>query len=317
MTLSITAISRSFVVQVVDRRITTPKQILSEEHEKCFSLEGPGYRLALAFSGLATVKSYSTKDWLMDAILDIAKTKYELNQVFDSLTDRITGHFANDPTIQGLLPQQRVLEVMCSGYVATPWSVVPIYGKISNAADPAGAFKIERIAPSESAPANWAEVTFGGSGASLAATYKTKIMSRIEAGAPAHAIRSILEDVVRRVAKHPKSAGTVGQQMDSIILHANPSIPIEGGDYSAVAKNSIHIPSGITITMGQGNFAFKGMIVEDISDEPGPMSVPKVHRNQPCPCGSTKRYRDCHGRKGLGIQSPSVLAGLPGGAPVK
>jgi preprotein translocase subunit SecA len=33
----------------------------------------------------------------------------------------------------------------------------------------------------------------------------------------------------------------------------------------------------------------------DESQQPG-SSVPKVGRNDPCPCGSGKKYKQCHGQ---------------------
>jgi preprotein translocase subunit SecA len=34
-----------------------------------------------------------------------------------------------------------------------------------------------------------------------------------------------------------------------------------------------------------------------VSEEPRPTStVPKVGRNDPCPCGSGKKYKQCHGK---------------------
>jgi hypothetical protein len=34
------------------------------------------------------------------------------------------------------------------------------------------------------------------------------------------------------------------------------------------------------------------------SSGPGTRSIPKVGRNEPCPCGSGKKYKDCHQKAG-------------------
>ena len=56
---------------------------------------------------------------------------------------------------------------------------------------------------------------------------------------------------------------------------------------------------------GQTSFTFRIPslkhidFVEDLADEAVDVSevagVPKVGRNQPCPCGSGKKYKTCHG----------------------
>jgi Tfp pilus assembly protein PilF len=42
------------------------------------------------------------------------------------------------------------------------------------------------------------------------------------------------------------------------------------------------------------------------------MSTPFTRRNDPCPCGSGKRFKDCHGREGMA--APAALAPRPGAA---
>ena len=40
-----------------------------------------------------------------------------------------------------------------------------------------------------------------------------------------------------------------------------------------------------------------GFEEEDVSPRPKPVTVPeKIGRNDPCPCGSGKKYKKCHGR---------------------
>jgi preprotein translocase subunit SecA len=39
-----------------------------------------------------------------------------------------------------------------------------------------------------------------------------------------------------------------------------------------------------------------GSVSEDKEPSAAPSEVPRVGRNDPCPCGSGKKYKHCHGR---------------------
>jgi hypothetical protein len=51
--------------------------------------------------------------------------------------------------------------------------------------------------------------------------------------------------------------------------------------------------------MGGRGFKMHGKVVwPGFSDSPPPRQVKKVGRNDPCPCGSGKKYKECHEKDG-------------------
>jgi len=52
--------------------------------------------------------------------------------------------------------------------------------------------------------------------------------------------------------------------------------------------------------MGGKGFRMGGakVVWPGFSDSPDPRHVVKVGRNEPCPCGSGKKYKDCHEKEG-------------------
>jgi hypothetical protein len=96
-----------------------------------------------------------------------------------------------------------------------------------------------------------------------------------------------------KVADDPLSKGMIGKQFDTIIMERDGGGPVVLGYESDVVKPVALSPSTITVS-GPGNV----MMMKDLevwTDNPSAaMVVPRVHRNAPCPCGSGKRYRDCH-----------------------
>lgn len=51
--------------------------------------------------------------------------------------------------------------------------------------------------------------------------------------------------------------------------------------------------------MGKPKSRSLGKVVwPSVSSPPRPRLVAKIGRNQPCPCGSGKKYKDCHEKEG-------------------
>ena len=50
--------------------------------------------------------------------------------------------------------------------------------------------------------------------------------------------------------------------------------------------------------MGGGRKQYSKVIWPGFSNAPLPRHVVKVGRNDPCPCGSGKKYKDCHEKEG-------------------
>jgi len=51
--------------------------------------------------------------------------------------------------------------------------------------------------------------------------------------------------------------------------------------------------------MGGRGFKTHGKVVwPGFSDSPAPRHIAKVGRNDPCPCGGGKKYKDCHEKEG-------------------
>lgn len=44
--------------------------------------------------------------------------------------------------------------------------------------------------------------------------------------------------------------------------------------------------------------SISNVVWPSVSSGPGTRHVPKIGRNDPCPCGSGKKYKDCHQSEG-------------------
>ena len=313
MTLILAAMNRHFVVQVTDRRLTSGKKVVDEEHEKCFSLTLPGFRLSVAFTGLATVAKHTTKIWLMEQLGELARSTQEPIALLNALAEKLTERFSTLPAIRSLQASQKVLTISIVGFNLSRIPPVGVAAEVSNSPAPGEPFRVRFMSLRDDAPEDWTWVGVFGSGGLAARGFEDRIRERIEVGAPAWGVRDMLEAMVRRSADDPRSAETVGKQLDSIILHSDASKPIEGGGSTMVNQTTARMPSTVLINPDGSALLVTDFQIEDMSDEPSAMVVPKVHRNAPCPCKSGERYKNCHGKRELKRSAP-VLPGLPGSA---
>jgi hypothetical protein len=114
-------------------------------------------------------------------------------------------------------------------------------------------------------------------------------------GKPPEAVRGKMIEFLAQWSA--RSGGTIGQQASSMVVHAGEGSP-EWGYHSARLSHTWH--AGMTvITKPEGSFAAGK--VELKADDPTttpPIVVPRPSgRRQPCPCGSGRQYRLCHGRR--------------------
>jgi hypothetical protein len=109
---------------------------------------------------------------------------------------------------------------------------------------------------------------------------------------PARAITGKAVELVRQVADRPAASGTIGKQLSVIRIPRDCQQPplseyhSDASSYVAYGSDQVLLPS---------NWAIKDFQVRAVGG-PGalPVSVRKVGRNHPCPCGSGKKYKYCH-----------------------
>lgn len=309
MTLILAAMNSDFIVQVTDRRLTSGGAVVDDEYEKCFSLALPGFLFSVAFTGLAKVGTHSTKTWLMENICDLATP--EPVALLDGLATKLTQLFNDSTSIKQLRPSDKSLVVSFVGYNLTDATPKGIAGQIYNTADQNGPFVVRHFSLKHDAPTDWTWVGMFGSGRPAAVQFEARIRERLQAGTPPNGMQAMMEKMVREAASDLSTAETVGKQLDSITLYSDPTQPIQGGGSTMANQNHVRMPSAVVIQPDGSGVAITDFTIEDVSDEPRPMVVPKAHRNAPCPCGSGKRYKECHGDKKLQQPAP-ILSGLPG-----
>jgi hypothetical protein len=304
MTLILTAMNANYAVQVSDCRLTNAGNVIEEEHNKCFSLTVPGFRLTVAFTGLALAGRHETAAWLISRLEQRGKTTFSPIELLEGLTADLNAHFFSDPIISRLPVAIRRLDLTFTGYNYSVAPPVGIAAYITNIGDVEGRFRVgfsSEIRPSKE-PWTWAGV-FGNS-AAFESQYEDEIRDALKRNVPPEAMLSILENRVRKIADDPRSGNTIGKHIDSIIIRSDASPIIVNRSYSSVSREIV-FPAAVNIDNAGGVVSIRNMSLKVVDDDAPPMAVPKVHRNAKCPCGSGKKYRFCH--RG----APKVLDAAP------
>jgi hypothetical protein len=102
--------------------------------------------------------------------------------------------------------------------------------------------------------------------------------------------------LMRDIADRPKSAGTIGKQLTSIVIPKDFSKPIESSYSSDVVKFETYMPAMVYLLPDQ-HATITNISVIPVEKDTLPLSVPKIRRNAPCPCGSKKKYKFYHGKR--------------------
>jgi hypothetical protein len=104
---------------------------------------------------------------------------------------------------------------------------------------------------------------------------------------PAEAIRQKALAIVRGITARPGPKGPNPAALATARLdHADPLAPLTGD-----ARHPPEERGGLLDRVDLRSAAANPGMAAPPRDA---AALPKVHRNAPCPCGSGKRYRDCH-----------------------
>lgn len=304
MTLILTMINRDQAILVSDRRETWSDGSIDEESNKALVLLTKDARMVVGFTGLARAGHFRTDFWLPQVLAECGEPDYAVGRMIYRFRDKATAQFAK---LRVRNASDKRLTVVFAGYVNDVEPPRAHVFRVSN-------FEIGDETPKDDAEPEfnaryWREIrpstepysavfpsgiTIGITSASLAA-----LRGLVEQRKPAAASVGKAVELIREAASAGSSRGWIGKQCTSIVL------PISA-DSSVTAKYHTDHPTptayGPSFVRALGKEHGVWSIVNPESrTHPDPQrarvtQVPKVRRNQPCPCGSGTKYKNCHGR---------------------
>ena len=287
-----------------DRRLTSDGRVEDEEHGKTGTLQCADARLAFGFAGIARAGSFTTRRWLIEALIEAGPPDHGARGITERFSRIATRDFERHPVLSRLAPAEKRLVILLSGYLYYPPTPMVATAVISN---------FINQGTKTVTPESWPEfvVTQIGEGPVLRPDYRSIYRTGVHAALtpdqarplepllaarkPAKAIIGKATEIMLAAADTPGSHGTIGKQITWIRVPADPNEAVESGYYSSTVSRATYMPCTVWTTPDTVA-AFDGGRMEITGlDSRSSLSVPKVGRNAACPCGSGIKYKRCHG----------------------
>ncbi len=297
MTLVIAVANADQIIQVSDRRLTNNTRLVDDASNKAGHAICDDASFLYSFTGLARAANHSTNRWLLDALYDAAQKGHCYHQVVDAFAEEATRYFRSSPDIRSLPASCRLLTVMFSGYTNDDHivtSLISNFQDFTNFIDyPTAQPEFTPYTEISIAPAaqNPTVIQVIGQFGAFTPNDESQLRSMLEQRSPAEGVRQKMIAVVQDIADRPVCRGTVGKKVSSARLsRTDPFTPVIGYSSDDV-ENGMPLLDQINLRSGVSK-----LLVSDVRmDADSPVVFPpSVHRNASCPCGSGKKYRDCH-----------------------
>ena len=303
MTLSIALINPRETILVTDRRFTDENgRICSEEGSKLAILFCRDARAAVAHTGLATTRNFSTHQWLLQSLCDAAKPDFQLGQTVDRLAQIATRDIAK----LALPTASARLSVIVFGYYLGEEPPLAFLCRITNFENDDGSaealardhFSVTCLREKRHPEGTPIRVLLSGVWQAVSLQDRRALEELLSSGRPAQALIGKGVEIIRSTAKSERSGGLIGEQCLSAIIPRDRTRRILTQYHSSMVTFQMFMPSVINATAPQTLAYMMDPCLKAVPPQQNvpPLAVPKVGRNHPCPCGSRKKYKHCHGR---------------------
>lgn len=298
MTLIITLGNSDQFIQISDRRLTVDGELKDDESNKAGVLYCKNARLAYGFTGLARAGNFDTKNWLLKALSECSPPDYLAQNILERLKERATNDFKTIPPLKRVPQSSKRLSIMFSGYLYHNNPPRGVFAILSNFQDFSFSigngelwdeFKCTYYGEKRPSNEEFSVVQRVGIWPARKKGEVASLRKLLVEHKPVDAIIGKATALMSDLADRPEAGNTIGKQLSTIILPRDNTLPAKVGYHSNVVADTIFYPDMVNL----------GWILSNASVSSGsasePLMVPKVGRNEPCPCKSGKKYKKCHG----------------------
>ncbi len=304
MTLILSLGNNNQMIQISDRRLSYDGKLVDDESNKCGVLFCKNARMAFGYTGLARLQNFNTQTWLLKALHDSAPPDYSMGGILKRLKINATNTFQNHVALKSAEKRFKRLSVMFSGYVniegGPPRQGCAILSNYLDAENNSSFSKaLEEFSlyrTSAKKDEEWPTlVQRVGNWHAMLAEHVDVLRELVSQKKPAEAIIGKAIKIIREMADNPKSQGTIGKQLTSIAIPYDSALGVESNYYSDYTKPETYMPAIVSLLPDQ-HWTVSKVSIKPVEEDTPPLSVPKVGKNYPCPCGSEKKYQHCHGK---------------------
>lgn len=239
-------------------------------------------RAAVGFVSFAQPGQLDVRSWLREELANAARDESTFTSTVQQFAELASARFARLPLSSVEKRLSVVFAAMVSyeeGYTA-PWLVrVSNYEEVGAEEPNAEAnaeFDILPKVPDD--PANPGSLVVScGINQGVLSTGIAELATMVATLGQVSRVAAKCGELMRSAALAPESDGWVGTRCDAV----------------GVSRDARQEPEGHSISAGDSRTTF----TPDIDDLRSEIPIPRVGRNRPCPCGSNKKYKLCHGQK--------------------
>jgi hypothetical protein len=140
-------------------------------------------------------------------------------------------------------------------------------------------------------------VLVAGAGAVLSAPDLASLRNKVEGLSDGSALVGKASQMIRKAADDPRSDHVIGKDLMAVTLYSDPTREELAEYLPERSTSTLFFPDRLYATgdPDTGGLAIRGAQIEVVDPTSEALWVRKVGRNQPCPCGSGKKYKRCHG----------------------
>lgn len=301
MTVILALGNQDQIILVCDRRLTINGKLLDDEATKGGIFICSNGRFAYGFTGLARIGDFDTQNWLINSITNLGQPEFTAKPILDRLTEKATRDFSSYPVLSRACRKGIRITIMFAGYLYhhTPplggFAILSNFQDCNTNDDSNKAWDSFKswfwIAEKTKAE----DFTFIRCIGYLSAVNNNDIDALevlLKHRKPAEEIVRIAVGIVRKMADRPTARGTIGKQLISIILPRDSNIPPTSEYHSKDPKPITYVAPVTVVTKKLQATVELQLTKIDNNFE----NIPIVGKNQRCPCGSGKRYKNCHGK---------------------
>jgi len=297
MTFALVVANADQIIQVSDRRLTGwTGDIVTEASGKAGHLLCDDASVLYCYTGLAFINEFKTPIWLMEALQAASRQNAQFRELIEHFAEIATEKFRIDPDVLSMDVRNRKLTVMLTGYTADGFITNALisnfqdFVNFTNHPVAQEEFAVYCECSRDPAPANPTMIQAIGAFRAMTDADERELRTLLERRASHNAIRAKAAAIVADISSRHRAGGTVGKRLNTGRLDFQSPLAATAGYESDIVENELPM---LDIVDGRSNSP--GLMIGQLQISAGaPVVFPKVHRNAPCPCGSGKRYRNCH-----------------------
>lgn len=297
MTLLVTILKDDEAIILADRKLSQAQGLTYGTTNKTTCIIAKDAQMLVAFTGLAEIRgSFDTSKWLLDAVHD-CRGNGNIEKVVFGFNEYAQRYFLEHPKIKELRPSDKRLTIVGVGH---GHDGTPLFFRTSNFKTVDNRILLEASDIFESIRLTGGSnfnysIYWDGYTKDVIKSDFVSLSKLIQQNRPSKAIVGKCVEIMRDIISRGETKKYVGSDISVTRLPCGArEFPISSY-YPANIDDELPLSANIVdITNETNKFAIAD--IKFTSSDGMNVVAPSVSRNAPCPCGSGKKYKRCHGK---------------------